>query len=393
MPSVLVYKQGVRAARIERGASSTRFEYLPDYLASGGPAVATTLPLSAEPIVTAPGAVPPYFAGLLPEGRRLTALARHLKISLDDEFSLLAAVGENAIGDVSVTAEHAAAGAIEPTVELPPTLEEVRFAELASGLPELAAIAGVQEKVTGRMITLPAKMAGREYILKLTPPEYPRLAENEHYFLALAGRCGLARVDAQLVHDVAGEAALLVTRFDRSASGEMLALEDGCQVLGRWPADKYLLSSEDVIDGLAGNCAAEMVARRDLFRQFVFAAATGNGDAHAKNFSICRLDGEWRVAPAYDVPSTVFYGDFTLALSIGGRKHPPARRRLLELAAAIELPEAAATRVIDRVLEGTEAMIEEIEAGAIGLDQARMRVGLKQLRHRRDQLAQLPASS
>ncbi|WP_326549788.1 HipA domain-containing protein [Micromonospora sp. NBC_01813] len=45
-----------------------------------------------------------------------------------------------------------------------------------------------------------------------------------------------------------------------------------------------------------------------------------NGDAHAKNFSVRQgVDGEWRVSPAYDTPSSYPYGDTTMALSIGGR--------------------------------------------------------------------------
>ncbi len=387
MPTADVYKKNILAARIERGSRETSFTYLPEYLESAAAKpVATTLPLTGEPRLTPPGSVPPYFAGLLPEGRRLTALARHLKISFDDEFALLAAVGENAIGDVTVVSDADEAPDHEDRVELPPKLDEVSFTELATGVPELAAIAGVQEKASSRMISLPAKLAESEYILKLNPPEFPRLVENEAYFLSLARRCGLPNAEARLVQDRDGEAALLVTRFDRGAGGEMFALEDGCQALDRWPADKYVITSEELVEGLAANCAAESVARRDLFAQIVFAVVTGNGDAHAKNFSIREVAGEWRIAPAYDLPASVFYGDFTLALSIGGRKQPPSRRRLLEFADAIDLPRAAAERTLDGILDGTSEMVAELEGGAIELDETRLRTGLKQLRHRRKEL-------
>lgn len=379
-----VYKQGVHAASLERDRDQTRFVYLPSYLSAGGQAVATTLPLRVEPFVFPPGSVPPYFAGLLPEGRRLTALTRQMKISLDDEFSLLAAVGTHAIGDVVVSGQEA--DEVEPGVDLPPDLSAVSFAELAGGAPEFAAVAGAQEKVTDRMISLPAKFSGQQYILKLTPPEFPRLVENEHYFLQLAKRCGITHAQAELVHDRDGAAGLLVTRFDRGASGEAFALEDGCQVLGRWPADKYLLTSEEVFAALAGRCSADLVAMRDLFTQLAFAVITGNGDAHAKNFSILDRAGEWRIAPAYDLPSTVFYDDPTLALSIAGTKRPPARRNLLEFALKVGLPEAAATSVLDDLLAGTEPMLGELEAGALELDETRLLRAVKELRYRRRQL-------
>ena len=80
------------------------------------------------------------------------------------------------------------------------------------------------------------------------------------------------------------------------------------------------LSAEEVVRGLAGVTTAPRVAARDLLRQLAFAYVTGNGDAHAKNFSVLRLpSGEWRATPAYDVPSSHPYGDTTLALTIDGR--------------------------------------------------------------------------
>src|SRR5947208_8159503 len=96
-----VYKAGRLAARLRRTAGGVEFAYLPDYL-DDGVAVATTLPLSATPRLTPAGAVPPFFAGLLPEGRRLSSLRRAVKTSADDELSLLLAVGRDPLGDTQV---------------------------------------------------------------------------------------------------------------------------------------------------------------------------------------------------------------------------------------------------------------------------------------------------
>src|SRR5436190_11138500 len=69
-----VYKQDRRVATLARERDGTRFAYLPDAVAGGGPGVATALPVTAEAVMSPAGAVPPFFAGLLPEGRRLTSL-------------------------------------------------------------------------------------------------------------------------------------------------------------------------------------------------------------------------------------------------------------------------------------------------------------------------------
>lgn len=97
-----VYKGGVLAARLERIEGGTRFSYLPAYLSARGEAVAVTLPLSPRPIDTPAGAVPPFFTGLLPEGRRLASLRRAVKTSADDELGLLMAAGADPVGDVQI---------------------------------------------------------------------------------------------------------------------------------------------------------------------------------------------------------------------------------------------------------------------------------------------------
>ncbi len=53
-------------------------------------------------VTHAAGALPPFFSGLLPAGRRLTALRSAVKTSADDELTLLLAVGADTIGDVQI---------------------------------------------------------------------------------------------------------------------------------------------------------------------------------------------------------------------------------------------------------------------------------------------------
>ena len=295
------------AARLTRERAGVKFAYDDGY---AGPPVCFHLPRDVGVVRYSGGALPPFFSGLLPEGRRLSAIRRATKTSVDDELTLLLAVGGDAIGDVQVCPLDAAE---QPTGMAPPgvPLAEADFAELfASAVaPEPAdrmALAGAQDKITGRMIALPVSHAGAACILELDPPEFPHLVANEAFFLGAARASGLEVADAQVVHDRYGKPGLLVRRFDRIA-GERglraLAQEDACQVLGRYPADRYRVTTEALIQGLAVHAGAPVVAARTLLRQFAFAYLSGNGDAHAKNFSILE-NGEWRVAPAYDLPCT-----------------------------------------------------------------------------------------
>jgi serine/threonine-protein kinase HipA len=367
----VVLKQGAVAGSLLRHRDSIVFAYDSDYLAAEGPPVATTLPVRKDPVVThAPGALPPFFSGLLPEGRRLTALRLAAKTSADDELTLLLAVGGDAVGDVQVVSDPREMPDVEPRVTVS-RWSEVRFADLfaasVGGTAQIdrVAIPGVQDKVSARVINVPVAIENSRFMLKLDPPEFPNLVANEAFFLEAARRSGIDAAVAEIVHDADGASGLLVRRFDRTVGKAgavtMLAQEDGCQVLGRYPADKYRVTAESVIQALSEVCRAQPVAAITLLAQLAFAYLSCNGDAHAKNFSVSRQADEWRVAPAYDVPTSYVYGDHTMALSVNGKvREDIGRGDFLELGAAAGLRPRAVERMLDEICDHTELWTDGI---------------------------------
>ncbi|RXZ72281.1 type II toxin-antitoxin system HipA family toxin [Agromyces albus] len=387
-----VYKAGVLAARIERRADgSTSFRYLDDYLRASpdrSPAepIATSLPMTDREVVSPAGALPPFFAGLLPEGHRLSVLRRAVKTSADDELSLLLAVGEDVPGDVQVVVEGEApadpaplAGADEAgTLDFSALVDEV----------DRHAIPGVQRKASASMISTPLATRQGRYILKLSPAEYPLLVQNEAAHLAGAKALKLPVAKSALVadrHDVAG---LLVERFDRmplpDGSWRRLALEDATQVLAVPPASKYSVPAERVVTALASVASAPVVASRNLYLQFVFAWLTGNGDLHAKNVSVIRGAGAgWTVAPVYDVACTLVYGDTSMALPIDGRTTRLRARHWQAFADAIGLPERAARSAEALALNAAST----VRLDAIGFTGSPLNGAVRELRMRRAELA------
>ncbi|GAC1441325.1 MAG: type II toxin-antitoxin system HipA family toxin [Mycobacteriales bacterium] len=365
-----VYKQGRLAATLSRTAAGVEFRYLPEWLASGGPSVASTLALQPGPVLSRAGAVPAYFAGLLPEGRRLTALRRAVKTSADDELSLLLAVGSDAVGDVQAVPVGVPPALVQPRLTIS-DISQVRFAGLLADLgirPDRVALPGVQDKVSAAMLTLPATRAGARFLLKLDPPEFRHLVDNEAFFLAAARATGLATVRADVVVDADGRHGLLVERFDRpglnaDSGTHMRAVEDACQATGRPPADKYVLSTEEAFGALVGLCQAPLPAARVFLAQLAFAYVTGNGDAHAKNFSVLQTaDGEWRPAPAYDLPSSQPYGDSTMAMSIGGRTSGDlGAEDFLELGRGLGVPERAVRKLLSQVVDGSRMWRDNLD--------------------------------
>jgi serine/threonine-protein kinase HipA len=399
-----IYKQGVLAARLERHEGGTKFSYLPAYLQSGRPAVASSLPLSPEPVISGAGAAPPYFTGLLPEGRRLNALRRSIKTSADDDLSLLIAAGGNPVGDVQIVGHGELLDPEEHAVEVDPR-KPVDFDELLgdSGLIDPVALAGVQDKLSAGMISMPVASAGRRFILKLNAPEFPHVVENEFIMFRYAARLRIPLSRVQLMRDVAGRPGLLVERFDRVPLGggpddgdrvARLAVEDGAQVLKLYPADKYNVGFGTVCHALAEHCAAPLPALRNLAIQAAFAWLSGNGDLHAKNVSMVQQPhGEWSIAPVYDIPSTVVYGDKTLALTLGGKRNGISRKHFIGWATGLGLTERTAAQAVELALKAAGPLLADLEAGTAfaptnddggsPFPDMVTRAWVKELRHRR----------
>lgn len=72
---------------------------------------------------------------------------------------------------------------------------------------------------------------------------------------------------------------------------------------------------------------------------------------------------EWTIAPVYDIPSTVVYGDKTLALSMNGKRAGVSRRHFLGWATELGLPERAAAQVVDVALKAAGPLLADLESG------------------------------
>lgn len=307
----------------------------------------------SEPLIMMGDNLPPFFAGLLPEGRRFNALVKQLKTSEDDLFSLFALVGADCVGDIN-TEKNAYA-----STELP-KLKEVNFYQFFERTmdPEglvinTQALAGVQEKISASMISFPINIARKEksYILKLNPVDKKNLIQNEWYCLELAKKCGFNVSSAKIVKDKDQNPGLLVTRFDRM-SNKKLHQEDACQFLNRYPADKYRISINQIADALVAITPAPQIEILNLLCQYVFSYLICNGDMHAKNISLQTLEnGTITLTPLYDLICTAIYGDFKMALKIDGRDDNIKRKTIIDFAKRYDINSKAVDSALNKLLQ------------------------------------------
>jgi len=311
--------------------------------------------------------VPPFFANILPEGPLRTYLAAHAGVKPEREFFLLAALGADLPGALTVTPlDHE-----EALSDHGHTHHDAGDDHAAERVLRFS-LAGVQLKFSAILeaaggLTIPAGGMGGSWILKLPSAQYPAVPENEFVMLELARMVGISVPETRLVpvNEIKGlprdaerleGKALAVKRFDRASEGRRIHMEDFAQVFGLFPDRKYERRSY-------ANIAAVLWAETGedgvyaFLRRLVFSVLIGNGDMHLKNWSLLYPDGRTPVlSPAYDFVSTIPYmpGD-ALALTFGGSRSLSGitREQIRRFADTAGLPVSPLWEIVRETVQGT----------------------------------------
>ncbi len=367
----------------QQASGRLSFAYAPAYVDdAGAPAISVSLPKRLEPF--AERDCMPFFDGLLPEARQRTAVARTLGVTEGNTFSLLDRLGGEVAGALAFLEPGSSPGAAsEPWVPIPLMdselqliLTELPRRPLLAGTRGLRlSLAGAQSKLpvcwVGDQISLPGAGQPTTHILKPAIPELPGSTENEAFAMALAAELGLpvAKAEPRVLASPRGPIRfLLVERYDRirvGASVRRLHQEDFCQALGIPSTWKYqseggpgFKACFELLRLVSSRPSVDLANLLDVAILNVF---LGNADAHGKNFSILYTAEGPRLAPFYDLMSTVHYPELaaTFAMKVGdqgafermgilawkkfaanaGLSYPFVRKRIQEMAK--RLPEAS----------------------------------------------------
>jgi len=273
-----------------------------------------------------------FCQGLLPDNDRvLERWGREFQVSASNPFALLRHVGEDCAGAVQFVRPDrvdmllAREGSVVPLAE-EQIAERLRTLQRDPAAWHLAgtgqfSLAGAQAKTalyldpaTGQWGD-PVGAVPTTHIVKPAIAGFDDHDLNEHLCLAAARIVGL-RTATSRVLPFGAERAIVVDRYDRLPSGGVDVVrvhqEDMCQALGLAPSAKYQSeggpSPEQIIELLRRVVKPAPVAELEVGR-FVDALAVNwliaGTDAHAKNYSILLAPGQTRLAPLYDVASSL----------------------------------------------------------------------------------------
>lgn len=279
--------------------------------------------------------LPSFFRNALPEGALRKVVEARLHHSRLIELEMLLLLGPDLPGALRVIADP-----LDPDADRFEPASPRRTSDPAD--PIRFSLSGVQLKASVHVdlndenkITLPLAGEGGRWIAKFPSSTFRDLPENELTMLRWARAAGLDVPDNRIIEVASIQNlptefpreghALLVKRFDRSASQHRIHQEDFAQVFEIEPEEKdSLFVAPDIISVTYAGIGAVVSALagegdfKEFARRMAFMILSGNADAHAKNWSLIYPDRvHARLSPLYDAVSTVAYPGLHRTLPLG----------------------------------------------------------------------------
>lgn len=358
------------------------FQYAASWLASPiGFPISPAFPLATEKFSdnSTTRNVAWFFDNLLPEEAARAVLAKDAKVTIDDAWGLLAYFGAESAGAITLLPDS---GDVAPAslvalshAELQRRIDQMPRRSLSADSPKRISLAGAQHKLAVTVVNGELfEPTGNECSTHILKPDsknsaYPHTAINEHFCMRLASALKLT-VPATDVRRVPSP-VYLIERFDRVQPDTRLARShalDALQLLSLDRQLKYQNASATTLKTCIDKCGAELKTKQAIFAWIVFNVLSGNADAHMKNISFLIDSSGIRLAPFYDLVSTVVYAtpqydregphwpNVTLSMPIGSAlMYSDVRRHdLLQVADELDLGPKVAQRILDELVRNIE---------------------------------------
>ncbi|SNQ47150.1 HipA [Frankia canadensis] len=344
---LLVVMQDEVVGRVTQSSESAEpeFTYEPSYLATGSVPLGVRMALASS--AYRGSVVRAFLEGVLPEDPRTRQRwGGLLGVAPDDTLAILAQMGWDCPGAVqfclpdAVDEMRSRGGETRPVSDedIAGRIRALRTEDAASWtLPdEHWSLPGQQSKFA--LAKLPTgwyEAHGSAATTHVIKPGIGRLHHQalvEHATMRAARALGLDVAHTEFTYFGSDEPAIVIERYDRLVLDDQAVVrlhqEDFCSASGRLPTKKYEAHGgpglRDLVRIVQQNARDRAAGRAALGAFVAFNYVAGAPDGHAKNISLLLLPEDIRVAPLYDLATSLPYsGDAGLrevAIGIGGRR-------------------------------------------------------------------------
>jgi serine/threonine-protein kinase HipA len=312
-----------------------------------------------------------------PEGFGLEALESAAGRSIDNPLERLELAPGDAVGAIAVCEDIGRKSQLQT-----PSLDELLDALRSSPDGLAGGRTGAPTALGGERPKMTVRHRGQLWIAKLQARgDASNAPLREYLAMTIARRVGIAAAEVEL-HVAGDHQVLLVRRFDRHVTTDgsihrrlfasaWTALHLDSDAIRGDPQRSYPKFA-DALQRWRGASDADIVPlKRELWRRMAFNAVCGNGDDHPRNHGLLHVDGQWTLAPAYDIaPPMTFSGTLSMAVTRDGQSGA-TRRVLLQDCEWFGLSSAEASAFIDRAVDAvrtfwrTELVTQGFEPNAV----------------------------
>lgn len=346
------------------------FQYSEEWLRNGFSISPFSLPLEKKVFVPSESCFDGLFgvfADSLPDNWGRLLLSRLLKernISMDSISVLdrLAIVGSSGMGALEYRPEMSIAPKTDEDDldELAEQCRRILNTEYSDKLDELFYLGGSSGGARPKVLT---EIDGTDWIIKFPAHVDSKDAGKMEYdYSVCAKACGILMPETKLFLSKNCKGYFGVTRFDRTDEDgkkkkrQMLTAAALLELDYTQPSLDYN-SLMKLTKILTGNNTSDM---EGMFRIMCFNVFAHNRDDHSKNFSFLYDEDEnqWHLSPAYDLTySSTYYGEHTTTVDGNGKN--PGEKELLSVGRKAGMKEADCMKIIHRIRDCVNEMLEE----------------------------------
>ncbi|MDY0276861.1 MAG: HipA domain-containing protein [Acholeplasma sp.] len=309
----------------EHNGKKLMFKYLDDVKTP----ISLSMPISKD--LYSNSIVRPFFENLLPEGDLLKVISTLYRVSENNPFSILSAIGEDCAGAIQITKNTYLDDSNPPKIVTEDDFKSIMF-KAANNQAFYTknmrlSLAGVQNKLTLLIAEdqyyLPTFRFPSTHIIKLKNTHFEDILLNEFFCTDLLNSLKVPTSKIAL-KTLDNDEYLLIERYDRIKSNGLfkrIHQEDFCQILSIYPSKKYQNeggpSLKNIASAINTHTTYPIVNILLLAKVVVFNYLVGNCDYHGKNIAILhREDKTIALTPFYDIVSTSVYQELSTDLAM-----------------------------------------------------------------------------